>query len=340
MLDADEQAAAAANAAWVAAHGIFPPIAPFTPPSLAAAIALGDSIPSGSYIAIAEWDFLASLEALGIGRGATSHSVLAVRRNGTLYLVESTFGWRGGDGIQAHTWNDWVTLSDAVQSSVVLPLVPLLRSAFNETAFWRYYDALEGAPCGYHNYLFSFLDTESMSLPAPLPRASSRGFFVAADDALGDADLGLFQPSYNASLMDVLGAGLNHRLRANCTTLACLVVAAAALQPPLSLMAAIALPEDPQWLHGHPAVPARVCSAFCAGGLQAALGAALPAIWTTEQVPIGNWRAQLWDADAAAAWCPWGANRSDTGTAFCQFAGTRAVTLPAANSIPPCPARK
>jgi hypothetical protein len=210
QLAANESAAAAAVAGWLTTHGIYGPILPFSPPPKAgpAALALGDHIRSGAYIAVSEWDFMASMEAFGTGRGGTSHSALAVRRNGTLYVTESTFGWPGGDGVQAHTWAEWLQLSDPVQSSSVLQLAPALADAFDEGAFWAWFDTVVGAPYGYSNYMFSVLDAGDplRSLPAPLDARVVGSFLVLADDLLRGGDTFVFAPSYNVSIMQMFGA--------------------------------------------------------------------------------------------------------------------------------------
>lgn len=100
LLESNETAAALANAAWVVGHGIFPPLEPYAPPPSSAALALESAIPAVAYLALSEWTFMASLEAFGTGRSGTSHSALAVRRGGELFVAESTFGWPGGDGVQ------------------------------------------------------------------------------------------------------------------------------------------------------------------------------------------------------------------------------------------------
>ena len=334
--------AAAAVADWLTAHRIYGPIKPFTPPSKAgpAALALGDHVRSGSYIAVSEWTFMASMEAYGTGFGGTSHSALAVRRNGTLYITESTFGWPGGDGVQAHTWAQWLEMSNSVQSSSVLQLAPALAASFDEDSFWAWYDTVAGAPYGYTNYAFSVLDEGDplRSLPAPLDARAAGTALVIADDILGASDTYWFSPSYNVSIMGMFGTALNKRLNSSCATMACLVTAAAAASPSLSLMGAAALPENPGWVYDIPGGggrPALVCSAFVAAGLQAGLGRALPPMWATEQVPRDNWVAALWDADGFnETSCTWGASVSDTGVRFCQFAGSRAQPMTGASSLP------
>lgn len=213
-------------------------------------------------------------------------------------------------------------MSDAVQSTSILQLRPELLAVWDADAFWAYFDALRGAPYGYHNYLFSFFDAGAplRSLPAPLSTRTVEAFLVTADALLGPADIGLFQPSYNVSLFDALGPALLHRLpaAASCGTLSC--ITDEALGARTSLLALMAVPEDPTWTYNGTA--ARVCSAFCAGGLAAGLGAALPPLWPPEQTPRDNWSADLWDA---AGWnassCPTGLARSDSGVPYCQFAG-------------------
>ena len=231
-------------------------------------------------------------------------------------------------------------MSDPVQSTALLQLSPALLAAWNETAFWAYFDGLQGAPYGVNNFMLSFFDQGDPlgSLPAPLSSRTVSAFLVSADALLGDADTGLFQPSYNCSVFGLIGPALRLRLpaAAGCATLACLLQAAQADRR-LSLLAAAALPEDPAWEYG--GAPARVCSAFCAGGLAAGLGAALPPRWETEPAPRDNWAADVW---AAAGWdavtCPTGLRRSTTGVAYCQFAGLYALPLDGVGAVgPPYP---
>lgn len=325
LLDSNETTAARSNAAFMESRGLVPPLAPYVPPSAAAAAAVGARITSVAYIAISEWDFLGSLEALGTGRAGTSHSALLVRRGGELRVAESTFGWPGGDGVQEHAWADWLSLSDPVQSSALLVLRPELEKFWNETAFWEYFDSLAGSPYGVNNFFTVAFDVGDplRSLPAPLTTRTFGAFLVSADAALGDADTGVFQPSYNASVFDAVGKALQARHpAANCSTLACFVTALA----PLSLPAALASPEDPRWVYG--GKPARVCSAFCAGGLAAGLRAAPslpPGVWLeTEQAPRDNVAAALWDTEGwTPETCPTGFARSGgaSNATFCQFAG-------------------
>ena len=324
LLDANETIAAAANAAWLTARGIFPPPSPFVPPNASTALALGERVEKFAYIAISEWDFLGSLEAWGTGRTGTSHSALLVRRGGALFVCESTFGWAGGDGVQVHSWEEWLALSDPVQSSALLLPTPQLLAAWNETAFWSYFDGLQGNPYGTHNFLTTVFDQGEPlgSFPAPLSSRTLSAFLVSADAALGGADTGAFQPSYNASVFDLIGEALLRRLptAAGCTTLACLTKEA--LREGVGgLLGALALPEDPAWRYGGQAL--RVCSAFCAGGLAAGLGIGAPKIWETEQTPRDNVVAGMWDASGwDAESCPWGLGVSgNTSVTFCQFAG-------------------
>lgn len=45
---------------------------------------------------------------------------------------------------------------------------PDLRARFNETAAWEYARSLTGQPYGYHNLIFSWIDTIDQNYPPPL----------------------------------------------------------------------------------------------------------------------------------------------------------------------------
>jgi len=47
-------------------------------------------------------------------------------------------------------------------------LHPDLRARFNETAAWEYALSMAGKPYGYHNMIFSWIDTLNGNYPPPL----------------------------------------------------------------------------------------------------------------------------------------------------------------------------
>ena len=49
----------------------------------------------------------------------------------------------------------------------LLPLHPDIRAKFNNTAAWEYARSMSGKPYGYHNMIFSWIDTISKNYPRP-----------------------------------------------------------------------------------------------------------------------------------------------------------------------------
>jgi hypothetical protein len=50
----------------------------------------------------------------------------------------------------------------------LLPLHPDIRSRFNESAAWDFARSMVGKPYGYHNMIFSWIDTIGDNYPPPL----------------------------------------------------------------------------------------------------------------------------------------------------------------------------
>ncbi|KAI8013941.1 hypothetical protein LOK49_LG05G01286 [Camellia lanceoleosa] len=65
--------------------------------------------------------------------------------------------------------NLWVGESGHENEKVVLlPLHPDVRAKFNSTAAWEYAWSMAGKPYGYHNMIFSWIDTIADNYPPPL----------------------------------------------------------------------------------------------------------------------------------------------------------------------------
>jgi hypothetical protein len=79
---------------------------------------------------------------------------------------------QGEDIIAILPWEEWwdfeVTTDDSNPQIALLPLRPDLRAKFNETAAWNYAKQMNGKPYGYHNLIFSWIDTISDNYPPPL----------------------------------------------------------------------------------------------------------------------------------------------------------------------------
>lgn len=68
-------------------------------------------------------------------------------------------------------WEEWweLQIADVANCHVaVLPLHPDLRAKFNVTAAWEYARKMNGLPYGYHNMIFSWIDTPTDNYPPPL----------------------------------------------------------------------------------------------------------------------------------------------------------------------------
>lgn len=59
---------------------------------------------------------------------------------------------------------------DTDKNVVLLPLREDMRSKMNFTAANEWFAELEGTPYGYHNFIYSWVDTENDNVPLILPK--------------------------------------------------------------------------------------------------------------------------------------------------------------------------
>jgi len=99
------------------------------------------------------------------------HSVMALRFDGELYIIESQDGWYWPrHGIQRNKFSQWKEWAKNADFHVAhLPLSPAARAVFNETAAQEFFLKTEGLPYGYHNFLFGWIDTPVDNLPPLIP---------------------------------------------------------------------------------------------------------------------------------------------------------------------------
>ncbi|KAG4983118.1 hypothetical protein JHK87_027867 [Glycine soja] len=78
----------------------------------------------------------------------------------------------GEDIIDVIPWEEWwdfkLDKDDSIPYIVLLPLHPTLRAKFNETIAWEYALSMAGKSYGYHNMIFSWIDTLNENYPPPL----------------------------------------------------------------------------------------------------------------------------------------------------------------------------
>jgi len=124
-------------------------------------------IKTGDFIAIYRLDGLDPLIMFGSG-SHLGHSAVAVWVDGVLNVFESQDGWYWPKrGIQRNTWKQWVQWAHAADFNVaILPIRDEIRQNFNVTAAIEWFESgIEGLNYGYHNFLFSWLDTARENLP-------------------------------------------------------------------------------------------------------------------------------------------------------------------------------
>ncbi|XP_019249828.1 PREDICTED: uncharacterized protein LOC109228993 isoform X2 [Nicotiana attenuata] len=136
-----------------------------------------DDIHSGDFLALSKirgrWGGFETLEKWVSGAYA-GHSAVCLRDSeGKLWVGESgNENDKGEDVIALLPWEEWwefeLSKDDSNPHIALLPLHPDLRAKFNETAAWEYAKSMDGQPYGYHNLIFSWIDTIDGNYPSPL----------------------------------------------------------------------------------------------------------------------------------------------------------------------------
>ncbi|KAJ9672083.1 hypothetical protein PVL29_025648 [Vitis rotundifolia] len=136
-----------------------------------------DDIHSGDFLAISKirglWGGFETLEKWVTGSYA-GHSAVCLRDSeGKLWVGESGVRNEKGENVVVISlWDEWwdnaLTQDDFNSHIALLPLHPQLRSKFNEPAAWEYARSMEGKHYGFHNVIFSWIDTPDENYPPPL----------------------------------------------------------------------------------------------------------------------------------------------------------------------------
>lgn len=78
---------------------------------------------------------------------------------------------QGEEIIVVIPWDEWWDLALKDESNpqiALLPLHPDIRAKWNNTAAWEYALSMSGKPYGYHNMIFSWIDTIGDNFPPPI----------------------------------------------------------------------------------------------------------------------------------------------------------------------------
>ena len=124
-------------------------------------------IKSGDAIVISRLDGLDPLIMIGSG-GRTGHTCVCSWMDGELYVLESQDAWYWPrHGIQKNKWDDWIQWAhNADFNAVLLPLKEEYRQKLDvEKANTWFNNEIEGLPYGYHNFIFTWIDTTTKNFP-------------------------------------------------------------------------------------------------------------------------------------------------------------------------------
>lgn len=124
-------------------------------------------IKTGDFVGISRMDGLDPLIMVGAG-GRTGHTAVCSWIDNELYVLESQDGWYWPTkGIQRTKWEQWVEWAyNADYNVVILPLREEYRKKLNvEKANEWFINVAEGLPYGYHNFIFSWIDTVDKNFP-------------------------------------------------------------------------------------------------------------------------------------------------------------------------------
>lgn len=87
-------------------------------------------------------------------------------------LPSSPFCLQGEDIIALMAWDEWwdfeLQKDESNPHIALLPLHPDIRAKFDNSAAWAYAQSMKGQPYGYHNLIFSWIDTLTDDYPPPL----------------------------------------------------------------------------------------------------------------------------------------------------------------------------
>jgi hypothetical protein len=277
-------------------------------------------IKTGDFIAIYRLDGLDPLIMYGSG-SRIGHSAVAVWINDELYIIESQDGWYWPKrGIQRNKWKQWIEWAHNADFNVaVLPLREEIRNKLDvEKALKWFTSGIEGLPYGYHNFIYSWIDTPTENFP-PL---------VTSDLVLSVFSV-LEKISKNTS-DTIMTEGLNMRLKTKGLTLP--QITAEAARRGVSFAELIATPEIEGWEY-HDG-KSYVCSCFVvafwkAGGLFDGLD-----INSTEFTPKDAYQLDFYDLEYKER-RPQACKDADPDLPYCQIIGKYQVKLDGYSSIKP-----
>ncbi|XP_002965264.2 uncharacterized protein LOC9659080 isoform X2 [Selaginella moellendorffii] len=287
-----------------------------------------DDIQSGDFLALSKirgrWGGFETLEKWVTGAYA-GHTAFALRdEQGKLWVGESGHENKEGQEIIAVlTWDDWwkqQLADDANPHIVVLPLSSAMREKFNLTAAWEYARSMDGKPYGYHNMIFSWIDTPVDNYPPQL------------DSNLVASVLTVWtrlQPEYAANMWN---EALNKRLDTQGLDLPGVMREAEHRGIPFEEL--LAIPEKDDWIYSDgksTSCVAFVLQMYKEAGL---FGELASSIQVTEFTIRDAYMLSFFEKNSSRLpkWCN---AHDDPPLPFCQILGTYRMELPDYNTLVP-----
>ncbi|CAN7038965.1 unnamed protein product [Brassica rapa subsp. trilocularis] len=288
-----------------------------------------DQIQSGDMLAISKirgrWGGFETLEKWVSGAYA-GHSAVCLRDSeGKLWVGESgNENEKGEDVIAILPWEEWwefeLTKDDANPQIALLPLHPDVRAKFNVTAAWEYARSMEGKPYGYHNLIFSWIDTVTENYPPPLDSHLVASFMTVWSK---------MQPDYAANMWN---EALNKRLGTKGLDLSDVLVEVEKRGSSFDKL--LAIPEQDDWIYSDG--KSTSCIAFILEMYKEAglFGSLADSIQVTEFTLKDAYMLNFFETNASRLpkWC----NDNDSvKLPYCQILGKYRLQLPGYNTMEP-----
>uniref|UniRef100_A0A803PIN5 Inositol-1,4,5-trisphosphate 5-phosphatase n=1 Tax=Cannabis sativa TaxID=3483 RepID=A0A803PIN5_CANSA len=290
-----------------------------------------DDIHSGDFLAISKirgrWGGFESLEKWVTGSYAGHTAVCLRDSEGKLWVGESGHeNEEGEDIIAVLPWDEWwdfeLNKDDSNPQIALLPLHPDIRAKFNETAAWEYARSMDGKPYGYHNMIFSWIDTIEGNYPPPLD-----AHLVASVMTVWNQ----MQPAYAANLWN---EALNKRLGTQGLDLPNILVETE--KRGSSFDELLTIPEQDDWLYSDgksTSCVAFILEMYKEAGLFDPISSSIEVTeFTIKDAYILKFFED--DPNRLPKWC----NDGDTvKLPFCQIRGKYRMELPGYNTVEPYP---
>ncbi|URE48663.1 hypothetical protein MUK42_14427 [Musa troglodytarum] len=290
-----------------------------------------DDIHSGDFLAISKirgrWGGFETLEKWVTGAYAGHTAVCLRDSEGKLWVGESgNENDKGEDVIAILPWEEWwefeLTKDDSNPHISFLPLHPDVRAKFNNTAAWEYAKSMLDKPYGYHNMIFSWIDTISDNYPPPLD-----SHVVASVMTMWNK----IQPAYAANMWN---EALNKRLGTQDLDLPEIIVEAE--KNGTSFDNLLTIPEQDDWVYTDG--KSTSCVAFILEMYKAAglFGSNASSIQVTEFTIKDAYTLNIFESNSShlPKWC----NKDDNvKLPYCQIKGRYRMELPGYNTMQPYP---